>query len=209
MADLLAYEKAHNPDGQPQLTGPKADALSNPYDVLAQTNRTLVADAAGNDILSVTADGTVRTLTVLPVSKKGPCATATNNGVKNGGCDPVPTGMSVGADGYLYVSGLGAEVEGHVWKIEQSSGRIVGQWDGLPPLTGIAAGAGGNVYVSSLFANKVFRLSPAGRVTGTVTVTGPTGLAVQGGQLYAGSVVMAQNAPPKGSVVRVPVTAFS
>ncbi|HEU0103902.1 MAG TPA: ScyD/ScyE family protein [Mycobacteriales bacterium] len=209
IADLLAFEKRQNPDGQRQGTGPRADALSNPYDVLVQPNRTLVADAAGNDILSVARDGSVRALTVLPVSKKGSCATTPNNGVPNGGCDSVPTGMAVGADGYLYVSGLGGEVEGHVWKIEQSSGRIVQEFAGLPPLTGIAAGPGGNLFVSSLFTNTIYRLGPDGKVTGTVSVPGPTGLEVLSGKLYAGSVVMADGGPPVGSIVRVSTSAFS
>lgn len=210
VADLLAHEKRFNPDGQPQRTGPRADQLSNPYDVLALRGRTLVADAAGNDVLSVAPDGTVSTLTVLPVSKEGPCATATNNGVRNGGCDPVPTGLALGSDGFLYVSGLGAEVEGHVWKIDLDNGRIVGHWGGLPPLTGIAAGGQGSIYVSSLFANRVFRLGPDGRVRAAVEVTGPTDVHVHEGQLYATSVVLPAGPtdPPVGSVVRLPLSAF-
>lgn len=207
IADLLAYEKAHNPDGQPQRPG--ADSLSNPYDVLAlPAGRTLVADAGANDILAVRADGKVSTLTALPVSHKGVCAHTTNNGVKNGGCDPVPTAMALGPDGYLYVSGLGAEVEGHVWKIAQSTGQIVAQWDGFPPLTGIAVGNLGSVYVSSLFTNKVFRLSATGAVRATVDVPGPTGLHVSGQNIYAGSVVMPPNAAPVGSVMQIPMSAF-
>ena len=45
----------------------------------------------------------------------------------NGGCDPVPTDLAMGADGFLYVSGLGAEVEGRIWKIDPDTGKIVQQ----------------------------------------------------------------------------------
>ncbi|MDQ3612413.1 MAG: ScyD/ScyE family protein, partial [Actinomycetota bacterium] len=85
VADLLAYELRENPDGQPLGVD---DADSNPYAVLALPGRTLVADAAGNDIVEVRANGSIRTLTVLPVSFAGECGTAPNNGVPNGGCDP-------------------------------------------------------------------------------------------------------------------------
>lgn len=208
VADLLAFEKAHNPDGQPQRPG--ADSLSNPYDALSLGNRTLVADAGANDVLTVRQDGQVSLLTALPVSKKGSCAHVTNNGVKGGGCDPVPTALAIGPDGYLYVSGLGAEVEGHVWKIDQSTGAIVAQWDGFPPLTGIAVGNLGAVYVSSLFADTIYRLGPTGVVQGTVHVTGPTGLSLHGRDLYAASVKLPadQTTPPVGAVIKVGVGAF-
>ena len=182
LADLLAYEKEHNPDGQPQETGERADALSNPYDVLAVNGGAYVADAGANDVLFVSNRGKVRTVAALPVSRRGECADAENNGVPNGGCDPVPTDMFMPADGMLYVSGLGAEVEGIIWKIDPETGKIVKSWRGLPPLTGVAVDEDGNVYGASLFAGAVFRITPSG-ARSSVEVPGPAGLGLHDGWL--------------------------
>ncbi len=196
VADLLRHELRHNPDGQPQGPG---DQLSNPYDVVAVRGGALVADAAGNDVLSVSASGRVRTLTVLPVSRRGACADVENNGVPDGGCDPVPTGLDLGPDGSLYVSGLGGEVEGHIWRIDRSTGEIVQTWSEFPPLTGIAVDRHGNVYGSSLFAGAIVRITPDGRRS-TVEAPAPTGLDVHDGRLYAGALDLAGG---PGSVVTV------
>jgi hypothetical protein len=56
--DLLAYEEAHNPDG---------DAVeSDPYGILRQGDRSIVTDAAGNDLLKVTDRGRNSTLALFP-----------------------------------------------------------------------------------------------------------------------------------------------
>jgi len=201
VADLLAWELAHNPDGQPQND---EDAVSNPYGVLALPGRVLVADAAANDIVEVRANGSMRTLTVFPVSMAGDCATATNNGVPNGGCDPVPTDLALGPDGYLYVSGLGAEVEGFVWKVDAWTGEIVDTTGGLPPLTGVAVADDGTVFASSLFTGQVFRFGSGG-VT-VASVPGPAGLDWADGVLYAGTLDLGGG---PGSVVAIRPAAFS
>lgn len=205
LADLLAYELDRNPDGQPQ--GTPTDADSNPYGVLALRGRTMVTDAAGNDILEVRANGRIRTFTVLPKSFAGDCATAPNNGVPNGGCDPVPTGIVLGADGYFYVSGLGAEVEGFLWKINASTGAIVDTRRGLPPLTGVTAGEDGSVYAASLFAGSIFRFAPDGMVSVATLPegSGPSGLDYAHGVVYAGTVSFADG---PGTVVAVSAAAF-
>lgn len=190
LADLLAYELAANPDGQEQFdeNGEPYDALTNPYDVLALPGRVLIADAGGNVINQVRANGRISTLTVLPVSTAGDCAQTPNNTPSGVGCDPVPTGIVLGRDGSLYVSGLGGEVEGHVWQIDARSGQILRTWSGLPPLTGIAAAPDGSLYVSALFSDTVLRLAPGTRaVTGSVQLPTPTGLTWHDGALYVTS----------------------
>jgi hypothetical protein len=203
VADLLAYELDKNPDGQPQGTG--LDADSNPYAVLALPGRVLVADAAGNDIVEVRPNGAVRTLTVFPVSRKGDCATAENNGVANGGCDPTPTDLAYRDDGLLFVSGLGGEAEGHIWVVDASTGAIRDHIDGFPPLTGIALGPDGTVYASSLFAGLIFRHSPEGEDS-VAEVPGAADVTVgRDGTLYATTVDF-EGGP--GSVVAVAPSAF-
>jgi sugar lactone lactonase YvrE len=145
VADTLAWEVAHNPDGQ-QLAG---DSTSNPYSVLALDDRTIVADAGANDLLVVGRNGVRRTLTVFPVIHDGPdCSVRPENGGIGTGCDATPTDVEMGPDGYLYVSGLsgGAAGQGRIYKVNPRSGAIVRTWDGLPPLTGIAVAHDGTIY---------------------------------------------------------------
>jgi streptogramin lyase len=203
VADMLAWEMDKNPDGQPHVD----DAASNPYAVLALPGRVIVADAAGNDLVEVRSNGAMRTLTRFPVSFKGDCATATNNGVPNGGCDPTPTDVKLGPDGFLYVSGLGGEAEGHIWKVNATTGQIVEHHDGFPPFTGIAVGNDGSLYAASLFTGQVFRLSHGDVTVAQVSESaGPTGLAMsRTGTLYAGVLDFGEN---PGSIVSIAPSAF-
>jgi outer membrane protein assembly factor BamB len=191
VVDLMAFELAVNPDQQAQFdpeSGEPYDALANPYDVLALPGRTLVADAGANAIISVAANGRPSVFTVLPVSYEGECAELPNNTADGFGCDSVPTGIALGPDGYLYVSGLGGGVEGHVWKLDPRTGAIVQSWSGLPPLTGIAVAPDGTLYVSSGFTDEVLRVDTAtGDVTGSVQLPTPTGLTWADGALYVTS----------------------
>jgi hypothetical protein len=60
-ADLAAYESSANPDG----SNPPE---SNPYGVLMQPGATIAADAGGNDLLRVAANGSIETLAVFPLA---------------------------------------------------------------------------------------------------------------------------------------------
>ena len=90
----LDYERSHNPDGQPQFSpnnGEPLDSLSNPFAVSAVGPRgVLVADGGGNDVLSVSRPGKVRTFFVPPLVNTGGCKGAPNNAPGHPkGCDPV------------------------------------------------------------------------------------------------------------------------
>lgn len=199
VADLLAYEDRNNPDGQLQQTGEKADAWSNPYGLLALAGRTFVADAGANDLLEVTTAGAIRTVTAFPNITAGKCAGAENNDPRHKGCDAVPTGVAMGPDRQLYVSGLGAEVAGRIWRVDPTTGRIGYVFGGLPPLTGIAVASDGTIYASSLFASAIFRIAP-NRARSVASVPGPTGLAWRNGVLYSAS--------QSGRIFTVPPGAF-
>ena len=91
IADPVSYEAAFNPDG--------GLVDSNPYGVLALPGRQIVADAGGNSVLEVAANGEVSTLAAfrarpnpLPI---GPPFV-----------ESVATAIAQGADGALYVSEL-------------------------------------------------------------------------------------------------------
>ncbi len=194
-ADMLAYEYANNPDGQSQ----DVDAISNPYSVLALPGRTYVVDAAANAIVRVGANGSMRTLAVFPNITTGQCADAVNNDPEHPGCDAVPTDVELGPDGYLYVSGLGAEVEGHIYKVHPRSGHIVRTWGGLPPLTGIAVSHEGTIYVASLLSDQVFRI--CGRHMTAASVPSPSDVELGHGMLVAASAYT-------GTIFEVPRGAF-
>src|SRR3954451_18816432 len=71
-ADIAAFERDNDPDADaprdPQDTDPTTD--SNPYAItMAPDGSLLVADAGGNDVVSVDGTGQVSLLTVLPYSE--------------------------------------------------------------------------------------------------------------------------------------------
>jgi sugar lactone lactonase YvrE len=190
LAAIDAFEWAHNSDGV------KGDRNSNPYAVLALTDRRIVADAGANAILSIDASGTVSLLAVIP---------------KNGKNQPVPTSLALGPDGAVYVGelALGAgRNKARVWRVPL---------DGTPPslfatgfttITGLAFAPDGSLYVSELTLNPN-RLSPNGAIVhrkadGTKTtykksIAYPAGLAVApDGSLYvSNNSVLPAHTPKK------------
>ena len=206
LANLLAYELKHNPDGQVQFVkGKPVDALSNPFSMTATKGGILVADGGANDVLKVNPrTGRVSTFFVPPTVKdvpacKGPDANS-NPGTK--GCDPVPTGV-VQANGSVWVSTLGAERPGagRLYKLNPRNGHVRRVWKGLTSPTGIAVGRDGAIYFSQVLFGAPegdgppppgFDPSKVGRIVrikdGHFTaaqVTMPTGLLITDGTLYA------------------------
>ena len=141
IADIQAFERRHDPDVRlgdrwkvaeceaiplPDGTIGSPGPQSNPYKLARVSgNEVLLADAAGNTVLSVRQDGTVELVAVLnpPVEEDGswrelftladgtPCYV-----------QPVPTAAAVGPDGAVYVGELtGAPaVPGwsRIWRVE-------------------------------------------------------------------------------------------
>jgi hypothetical protein len=92
IADPVSYEDANNPDG--------GLVDSNPYGVLALPGRQVFADAGGNSVIEVGADGTMSTLAAYgarpnPIFPIGPPFV-----------ESVATAIAKGPDGALYVSEL-------------------------------------------------------------------------------------------------------
>ena len=153
MADLSGFEADRNPDQRIEYGINNADdcvkgALgdyaeyhgiveSHPYAVEAWGDSWIVADAAGNDLLKVTAQGKVSRLAVLPSQpKKITADMAASEGLpdcvvgKTYRFEAVPTDVEWGQDGWLYVTTLPGGPEdpsfgdrGSVWKVDRSPVR--------------------------------------------------------------------------------------
>lgn len=175
-ADLLAYEIANNPAGGP--------VDSNPFGALNLPGGCLVADAGGNSLIGVRANGNVETLAVFPSRPDRPT-------------DAVPTAVVQGPDGAYYVSQLtgvpftaGAA---NIFRVVPGQAPAV-YLSGFKTVTDLAFGPDGSLYVVEHASGPVFfggpgrllRVAPDG--SRTVVLGGldrPTSVAVgPDGALY-------------------------
>jgi hypothetical protein len=235
-ADLLAFELAHNPDGQTQFGPDKAplDALSNPFYVIKKRTRPghgpklLVADGGANDVLQVGRHGKVSVFFVPPTVNTGACAGVPNNDAKTVGCDAVPTGLAYGPNNRLYVSALTGEVpgEGRVYVLNAKTGKVKRVMTGFTSPTGVAVTPNGTVYVSEVLENspegepapdfdpatigQIVKVQPNGKRS-YAQVTMPTGLIWRNGNLYssAWSIASFLGMSNAGQVVKVSNSAFT
>ncbi len=116
VADLFAYEQTNNTDGE---TDP-LELLSNPFDLIAAPQGgVLVSDSGANAVLHVDEDGAISPYAIfnqrpnpLPI---GPPL-----------MDQVPTGLTIGPDGAVYVTTLTGfpfpTGEARVYRLEDLSG---------------------------------------------------------------------------------------
>ena len=74
-ADLGTFEMTNNPAGGPVDT--------DPFGILALPGKQIVADAGGNDLLEISANGSIRTLAVFP-NQLEPCAPVSASGQHSG-----------------------------------------------------------------------------------------------------------------------------
>lgn len=203
VADLAAYERKNDPDAYAgiqwknqlceAIDGFSPGPQNNPYNVVAYSGNTaLVADAAGNTVLSATSDGRIdwKAIFTPPVDNNGDWLVRWN--AEEEGelipcyVQPVPTSVVLGPDGYLYVGELtGAVADGlptglsRVWKIPADANNVVCTVDsgpcevlidGLTSVIDLAIGPDGLLYVVELDENSwLSAYVPGLAVGGTVS----------------------------------------
>jgi len=132
LADVAGHESVNNPAGGP--------VDSNPYGVLAQPGRRVVADAGANALIEVGTNGRTRTLAVVPPLPGGPA-----------GREPVPTSVVEGPDGALYVGLLGSfpffAGSSPVLRVASDGSTIATHAAGFTAIVDLAFDADGALYV--------------------------------------------------------------
>jgi len=105
VADVAAYEVAHNPDGRLNADGtPNLD--SNPYGLLAVPGRHVVTDAGANALLQVHASREISLLANFHARGTSPPRPSFAPLPFDQFTDAVPTSVAVGPDGAYYVAEL-------------------------------------------------------------------------------------------------------
>jgi hypothetical protein len=212
------------------IIGPLAqpgDVNPNPYAVAIDTDGTkVVADAGGNGLLRVSANGrSVQLITLLPPVVQELTADVIAGLIEqiNGelppdvdplpayaldacvGEDysghPVPTDVEIGPDGNYYVSSLPGfpEQDGGVFRVNRWSNAVTRIASGLHGAVDLAVASDGTIYVAELFGGSIAVIE-AGVVVDRIPLATPGAVEVRGGTLYATSGVFG---PPgsTGSVV--------
>ncbi len=143
VADIGAYEIAHNPDG----TMVDSDLYGM---ALGKDGNLYVADAAGNDLYQVTPSGQLKVVATFP-GLPAPDANPDRGGKME--VDPVPTGVAVAPDGSFYVAFLGGGEptpgRSKVVKVT-ADGKVSDVVTGLTYTVGVAVGPDGLLYISEL-----------------------------------------------------------
>ena len=141
-ADTFTHELAND-------TFPYGPPSSHPYGMASSPGGLLVADAAGNTLLSVdVASGEIQTVaTFEPLPGVFPHPAYDGEMLT----DPVPTGVTIGADGGTYVSLLSGApfVPGNAKVLAVGDdGSLSDHAVGLTMLTDLATGPDGNLYAT-------------------------------------------------------------
>jgi hypothetical protein len=169
-----------------------------------------VGEAAGNDILRVTPNGTISTVAVLPPQ---PFVITADAAAANGlpdctvgltyNFEPVPTDVEVGPSGMLYVSllpggpedpSLGAR--GAVYSVNPRTGATHKIAGGFAGASNLALGPDGTFYVSELFADDI-AVVRGGTTVDTIPLPAPAAVEYARGALYASTDVFGNGAVVK------------
>ena len=198
--DLSAFELT-NPDG--------GGVDSNPFGLLALPGRQIFTDAGGNTLNAVAANGTISNLAVFPTRTVG---TAT--------FQAVPTGVTQGPDGELYVGQLTGFPfllgQANVYRVPANGGTPVLFASGFTKIIDVEFGPDGNLYVLQISSTggappqggtgSLIRVSPDGTTKTTIVapnsgLVAPGGIAIdRDGTIYVTNFSVS---PGTGTVVRV------
>ena len=238
VANVGRYEKVSNPDHRQtygfkglsdrcsaklpphqQLKAYAGHVDSHPYATEQAGGVTYVADAAGNDILAIAANGDISTVGVLPpttiratkarVKATGLPACVTGHKFR---LEAVPTDVELGPDGWLYISSLPGGPEdgslgalGRVYKMNPATGSVVRVARGFISTVNLAVAPDGDVYVSQLFTGQIVRI-PAGtsRKVPFAHVNMPAGLEYTDTGLYATIDALKGTKTPRGKLAFIP-----
>ena len=230
-ADLRGFERRFNPDGHvtynfrdiskacsakvpEQVGGASYTGIvdSHPYATAMMADGTaVVADAAGNDLITVSPSGFRTEIATLPAQ---PVKITKGLAHKFGmpGCvvghkfwfEPVPTDVEV-HDGLLYVTVLPGGPEdpslgarGSVYTVNPRNGRSHRVAGGFLGATDVAVGPHGKLFVAELFGGKISVISH-GRVSTYVELPGALSVDYARGTLYAGTIAPTDdNGAPTG-----------
>ena len=231
-ADTTAYETKNNPDqkvhyGVKNPSQCVSDTLtamqfpvsytggidSHAYSVAAVPGGWVVADAGANALFSVTNNGRVKTLAVLPAQPfTFDAAAVAAMGLPD--CflgvtyafESVPTDVELGRDGFLYVTTLPGGPEspalgarGKLYRVNPWTGRASVVASGFLGATNLAIGSSGEFYVAELFAGTVTKVQ-RGRTSTFAALPGVVAVETgRDGSVWAGT--MASEAGP-GTIVK-------
>lgn len=181
--DIQAFRNGH-----PDLTDldvPPNPTDSNAYGLAVLKNgKTLVTDAAGNDLLLVDRQGRIKTVAKFPNAVVGTSHLPAAMGLPPElPAEAVPTSVAVGPDGYWYVGELkgfpftpGAS---RIWRISPHARNVVCDptakhgpctlfADGFTSVVGLAFGPHGDLFVVEIVKAGVFNLFSGGDTTGAL-----------------------------------------
>ena len=202
--DLAGYELENNPDGfVPD---------SNPFGMAAVPGAVIVADAGGNDLIKVAANGTISTLAVFPTFPNLPGLPGPPF------VQAVPTSVAVGPDGAYYVGQLTGfpfiPGKANVFRVaaEGSAPEVV--YSGFTNIIDVTFGPDGSLYVLEIAQNGIPNFGGGGRIvriepdgTQSVVLSGPQFLFAPGGIAVGGDgalyVTVASISSTAGAVIRV------
>ena len=175
IADISSYEIANNPSA----IFPNGDVASNPYSFTIDGDTAYIANAAGNDVLSVKLDGSnLKTVVALPgqtiTNPIPPSPDAPSGGVSEIEVASVPTGVAIGPDKALYISQLTGvpfpEGKASIFRVG-GDGKATVYADGFTQLTDLAFDSKGNLYALQ-YANESYL---KGKFDGSLIQIAPDG----------------------------------